>query len=385
MAPIDRTQRNADEPAFTPVVALLPEARPFIGPEALERARGRPFRARLGANESVFGPAPQVVTAIAEAASEAWAYGDPEAHDLRQALAALTGAAPERITVGAGVDGLLGVAARLFAGPGDAVVTSLGGYPTFSYHVAGLGARLVSAPYRDDREDLEALAAAARAQDARIVYVANPDNPMGTVWPAEAVRALRDALPPRCVLFLDEAYIEFAPEGTAPAFAPDDAGVIRFRTFSKAYGLAGLRVGYAVAAPALSRGFDKLRNHFGVGRVAQAGALAALRAQDWLTRTAHRVAAGRARLAEIAEANGLSAVPSAANFVAIDCGGDSAFARRVLEEVLARNVFIRMPGAAPLDRCIRVSVGAAQDLDLFAEILPQALAAAASSRTRNAG
>ena len=371
-------------PPFTQIVAALPATVPFVGPETQERARGRLFRARLGANESVFGPAPAVREAVARAAEEAWAYGDPEAFELRRALSALTGAAPERITVGSGIDGLLGVAARLFAGPGDAVVTSLGGYPTFSYHVDGLGARRVSVPYRDDREDWEGLAAAAHAERARIVYIANPDNPMGTVWPAQAIRDLRAALPEDCMLFLDEAYLDFAPEGTAPEFPADDPGVIRFRTFSKAYGLAGLRVGYALSAPEMARGFDKLRNHFGVGRVAQAGALAALGAQDWLAAVVAQVAQGRARLARIAAENGLQAIPSATNFVTIDCGGDGDFARAVLREVVARDVFIRMPGVAPLDRCIRVSVGRDADLDLFADVLPQALAAARAGRGRNA-
>ncbi len=361
---------------FTPLVADLPATTPFVGPEAQERARGRPFRARLGANESVFGPAPAAVAAMAEAAADGWMYGDPETHALRAAVAAEAGVPVASVTVGEGIDGLLGVALRLFVEPGAAVVTSLGAYPTFAYHAAGLGARLLRVPYRDDREDLDALAATAQAEGARVVYLSNPDNPMGTWWTGEAVAAFRAALPEGCVLFLDEAYREFAPEEAQAPVAADDTGVIRFRTFSKAHGLAGLRVGCAFAAPQVAAAFDKLRNHFGVNRVAQAGALAALAASDHLAAVVAKVAAARERLTAIASDNGLAAIPSAANFVAIDCGRDGAFARRVLAEVVARDVFIRMPGAAPLDRCIRVSAGTEADMALFAEVLPKALAAA---------
>ena len=359
---------------FTDRVRALPATVPFVGPETQERARGRRFRARLGANESAFGPAPEAVEAMARAAGEAWAYGDPEGHDLKAALAAHHGVGADHIAVGEGIDGLLGVAARLFLDPGAAVVTSLGAYPTFNYHVAGLGGRLMTIPYRDDREDWRALAEAARREGARVVYLANPDNPMGSWQPGGDILALLDALPPDCVLFLDEAYAEFAPREAIPVLALDDPRVIRFRTFSKAHGLAGLRVGYALAGPPLAQAFDKLRNHFGVGRVAQAGALAALGAQDWLAGVVAQTLAARDRLAGIARDNGLTPLPSATNFVAIDCGGDGAFARAVLEGVIARDVFIRMPGVAPLNRCIRVTAGPEAMLDAFAEVLPLALA-----------
>jgi histidinol-phosphate aminotransferase len=361
---------------FTPLVAALPATVPFVGPETLERQRGRPFRARLGANESVFGPAPAALEAMARAAAETWAYGDPEAFELREALGAALGVPRGQVVVGEGIDGLLGVAARLFLAPGDVAVTTLGSYPTFAFHVAGVGARLAPVPYRDDAPDLDGLAEAAAREGARVVYLANPDNPSAAFHRPDAVAALLDRLPTDCLLLLDEAYAEFAPPGALPRIAADDPRAIRFRTFSKAHGLAGLRVGFAFGAREVIAAFDKLRNHFGVGRVAQAGALAALGAQDWLQDVTARTLAARARLGRIAEANGLRPLPSAANFVTIDCGGDGAFARRVLAETLARDAFIRMPGAAPLDRCIRVTAGPDAHLDVFEEVLPAALAAA---------
>jgi histidinol-phosphate aminotransferase len=152
--------------------------------------------------------------------------------------------------------------------------------------------------------------------------------------------------------------------------------VIRFRTFSKAYGLAGLRVGYALAEADFITAFNKIRHHFGMGRVAQAGALAALQDQDYLRATVAAIAAARDRIAAIARDNGLVPLPSATNFVTIDCGRDGAFARAVLASLVAQGIFVRMPFTPPQDRCIRVSVGGRADLDAFAVALPRALAEA---------
>jgi len=360
-------------PRFTQVVRDLPATIPFTGPEALERVSGRPFAARLGANESVFGPSPRAVAAIAEAAKSVWMYGDPETHALAQALSRHHDIECGSIVVGEGIDGLLGLLVRLLVAPDDPVVTSLGGYPTFAYHVRAAGGRLHEVPYREDRPDLDGLAETARATGAKIVYLANPDNPMGTWHGAVRVQGLRDALPEGCVLALDEAYLDFAPAAAAPLFDTADPCLIRLRTFSKAYGLAGLRVGYAVTAPAFADAFDKIRNHFGVGRLAQAGALAALQDTEWLAHVTAAVAAGRDRIRAIARANGLVARDSAANFVALDCGGDAARARAVLDGLAAHGVFVRMPGAPPLNRCIRVTVGDDDDLALFETALADVL------------
>lgn len=368
---------DASSAPFTALVAGLPVSTPFVGPEAQERARGARFRARLGANESLFGPSPKAVAAMAAAAGDAWAYGDPEAHDLRAALAAQAGASAANVVAGEGIDGLLGVAARLFLAPGAVAVTSAGAYPTFVYHAVGCGARVATAPYRDDREDWAALAALARETGARVAYLANPDNPMGSWSRGAEIAAFLDALPTGCVAFLDEAYGEFAPPEAQAEVDPDDPRAIRFRTFSKAYGLAGLRVGYAVAAPEIARGFDRVRNHFGLGRIAQAGALAALGDAGWLEAVVARTAAARARVAAIGAASGLTALPSATNFVALDCGG-AGRARAILEGLLARGVFVRMPAVAPLDRCIRVTAGDDAALAVFAEALPEAVSAAST-------
>ena len=370
-------------PRQAALCADLPSTVPFVGPEAQERARGAKFRARIGANESVFGPSPKVIAAMAAEAADVWMYCDPENHDLKAAIAAHHGVAPENVMVGEGIDGMFGYTVRLFLDPGEVVATSHGAYPTFNFHVTGYGGRLAFAPYDNDREDPEALLALARAENARMIYLANPDNPMGSWWPASDVQSFIDRLPPGVVLCLDEAYGDFAPEGVLPKLDVSNPQVLRFRTFSKAYGMAGARVGYILGEASVIKSFDKIRNHFGVSRIAQAGALAAIKDQAYLRDVVAKVAASKARIGEIAAQNGLEALPSAANFVAIDCMRDGAFAKRVLSALLVRDVFVRMPGIAPLDRCIRVSVGLPADLALFAGTLPLALAQASKADTRS--
>lgn len=365
-------------PRLTALVESLPAFVPFVGPEAQERARGRPFRARLGANESIFGPSPKAVAAMREAAAGNWMYADPESYELRAAIARFHGVGADNVVIGEGIDGLLGLAVKLAIEPGAAVVTSDGTYPTFNFHVAGGAGRLVRVPYRDDRQDLGALVDAARREDARILYVCNPDNPVGSFWGADALRALIAALPDGVLLCLDEAYCDTAPPADLLPIDTGNAQVLRFRTFSKAYGLAGARIGYCVGEAGLIRQFEKIRNHYGINRVGQIGALAALRDQDYLASAVARITRARDIIGQIARHNGLAPLPSAANFVTIDCSRDGAFAKRVLDGLLDRDVFARMPGVAPLDRCIRVSCGRDEDLAVFAEMLPPALAAAAA-------
>ena len=262
---------------LTPLVESLPSTVPFVGPETQERSRGRPFRARIGANESVFGPSPRALQAMQAAAVEAWKYCDPENYDLKQALARHHGVAAENIVVGEGIDGLFGYAVRMFVEPGVAVATSLGAYPTFNFHVEGHGGRLVRIPYRGAHEDAEALLAAAGAEGARLLYLANPDNPMGSHHPAAVIEDLVANLPEDTLLILDEAYADLAPEGAIPRIPADHPQVIRFRTFSKGYGMAGARVGYAIAEPALALAFDKVRDHFGMAASTSADRRASMR------------------------------------------------------------------------------------------------------------
>ena len=361
-------------PRYTPLATSLPATVPFVGPEAQERSRGAPFIARIGANESVFGPSPRAVEAMKAAAGDVWQYGDPENYDLVHALAAHHGVQPGNIMVGEGIDGLLGYVVRLLAGPGDAVVTSLGAYPTFNYHVAGFGADLHTVPYTGDHQDPALLFAKAAEVNAKLVYLCNPDNPMGSWRSGREILQAMDAMPTNTLLLLDEAYVECAPEGTAVPVDIEDSRIVRMRTFSKVYGMAGARVGYAMGATELITAFNKVRNHFGMTRIAQAGALAALEDQAWITHVQQEITTARDRISLIAHENGLDPLPSATNFVTIDCGRDGSFAKAVLDGLVAAGIFVRMPFAAPQNRCIRVSAGTRSDLNAFEAALPKVLA-----------
>lgn len=365
-----------NRPLLTSVIGALPVTVPFVGPEAQERERGKPFRARMGANESGFGPSPKVVARMEQAAAEMWKYCDPDNYDLKVALARHLGIGTDNVVVGEGIDGLLNLVVRMYATEGTPVVTSLGAYPTFNFHVASVGARLVPVPFSNDKEDLQGLLDAVKRENAPLVYLSNPDNPMGSWWEADEVMRFAEALPETTMLILDEAYGETAPASALPAVDVSRFNIVRMRTFSKAYGLAGIRCGYAFGDAEVIGDFEKVRNHYGVSRMAQIAGEEALADQAYLAEVVAKVDAGRKRIAAIATANGLKPLPSGTNFVTVDCGADSNFALAIMRNLLARDVFIRKPMAPVLDRCIRVSVGLDHEIDIFAEELPKAIAAA---------
>ena len=363
-------------PPFTTLIDSLPSTVPFVGPETQERQLERQFLARIGANESVFGPSPLACDAIRLEADAIWQYGDPENFDLKTALAQKHNVNFSNIVIGEGIDGLLGYLVRLFVTKDVSVVTTDGAYPTFNYHVIGFGGNLVKAPFLDDHEDPSAIVKMAHETQARLVYFSNPNNPMGTFHGPEIIQKMLEELPEGCLLCLDEAYADFVEESELPVFDVNHPQLIRFRTFSKAYGLAGVRVGYAITNAPLATAFNKVRNHFGMNRLGQVAALAALSDTVHLENVKAQVKHSLARIADIAVANHCIAIASRTNFIAIDCMKDGAFAQRVLATLISKGVFVRMPAVAPQNRCIRISAGTKQHLDLFETIFPKALRAA---------
>ena len=363
-----------DSLPYTRVVSGLPATVPFVGPETLERLSGRALKVRIGANESAFGISPVAREAMCRSVDEISLYNDPENFDLAAALARLHGVSAAQIGIGAGIDDLLGLVVRLFVEAGDPVVTSLGSYPTFNYHVNGFGGCLEQVPYVDDRADLEGLVRRVVETGAHLVYVANPDNPMGTWHDADAVRSFIAQVPADCIVIVDEAYVDFAPSAALWEMDTSDRRVLRMRTFSKAHGMAGARVGYAVANEELVTALGKVRNHFGVNRVAQAGALASLGDDGFIRGVIDEVVAGRREYEALAAELGLKSVPSATNFVCIDTGGGDR-AGAVQQALLERDVFVRMPSVAPQDRCIRATVGTPEQRTTFARIFREVVAA----------
>ena len=355
---------------FTQLVDSLPETIPFVAPEAIERLTGIPITVRVGANESAFGVSPLARDAMNQALARISHYNDPESFDLRNALAERLEIDTRQICIGAGIDDLLGLAVRAFLGPGDVAVSSLGSYPTFHYHVAGFGADSHTVPYQEDGyNDLNALVDAANQTQAKLVYLANPDNPAGTWHSSSAIQTFLDRLPKDCAVILDEAYIEFAPAGTALPLEKMDPRIILMRTFSKAYGMAGARVGYAVAAAEIITAFDKVRLHFNVNLVAQAGALASLQDENFVNTVIQSVEEGRRDYEALGSKLNFPTLPSAANFVTFDAGSQPR-AQAILDTLAQHGVFIRKPGTPPLDRCFRVTVGTPEERKAFAEILP---------------
>jgi histidinol-phosphate aminotransferase len=195
---------------------------------------------------------------------------------------------------------------------------------------------------------------------------------MGTWNRGGELREFIEQLPENCVLVLDEAYLEFAPEEALLPLDTERRNVVRVRTFSKAHGMAGARIGYAVAHREVMAAFGKVRNHFGVNRVAQAGALASLRDGGFVRNVVRQVEEGRRDYMALAEELGLGAIPSGTNFVAFDIG-DGDRARQLMGLLLERDVFVRMPGVAPLYRCIRVTVGTVEERSDFADALRDVL------------
>jgi len=180
---------------YTQIVQTLPSSVPFVGPEAQERRLGKNFEARIGANESVFGASPKAVLAMMNEIGQAWKYGDPESFDLKHALAKKHNVAFENIIVGEGIDGLLGYLVRLFVEQGDNVVTTDGAYPTFNYHVEGFGGQLHKVPFKDNTEDLDNLLNKVIETKAKMLYISNPNNPMGTINSVNDINNLIEYLP----------------------------------------------------------------------------------------------------------------------------------------------------------------------------------------------
>jgi histidinol-phosphate aminotransferase len=359
-------------PQPTAQVAAVPAMTPFVAPEELARRVGRTSLLRLGANESAFGSSPRAIAAMRDAVALTSWYGDPESLALRAALAARHACAIEEITIGSGIDDLMGLIVRAFCAPGDACVTTRGTYPTIFYHLNAYGARPEFAePAADGGLDPDEIVAATARSGAKLVYVANPDNPSGTFAGRATLAALRDALPDDVLLFLDEAYADFvAPEDLPPDRI--DPRTIRTRTFSKAYGMAGARIGYALASADTIAVFQKLRLHFGINRTAQIGALASLEDDAFLRAVVSEVARGRHDYYALAAQLGIAAPKSATNFVCFEIG-TRAQAEAMVAALLEAGVFVRKPWAPPLDGYVRITVGTAADRALLAERFVSAL------------
>jgi histidinol-phosphate aminotransferase len=330
---------------------------PFPSIEMQERSTGLPARWRLSTNENEFGPAPSAVEAMVAAAQDAHRYPDCAHHSLRRSLARLHGVSEEAILVATGIDGLLAQVCRSLLHPDSPVVTTTGTYPTFAHFAEAAGAVVHTVDYHQDRADAEALADAARRHRAALVYLAEPDNPLGSALGADEVLRLADRLPESTVLVVDGAYTEYA--ATRPLDARDVMGrrLLWLRTFSKAHGLAGLRVGYCLYDRTTTAGLDRGLEHYAVGRLAETAARAALDDARHLDRTVALTTAGRTHYQAELAALGCRPLPSETNFVTFRIPGDHGRTGEVTNAMRQRGTYIRpvrIPGRPDL---VRLTVG----------------------------
>ncbi|TDR56700.1 histidinol-phosphate aminotransferase [Halomonas ventosae] len=332
---------------------------PFPGIRVLERRLGREIPHRLGSNEGLDMPHRALRAHFGDAMVEhAYCYGDSEALGVRQRLAEQQGIPLEALLVDAGADSLIALALRTVAEPGTAVVATAGTYPTFGYFARGQGCRLVEVPYEEApgrlAPDLEALADTARREEARLVYLANPDNPSGHLHDDAAVRRLREALPDDCWLLLDEAYHDFREDAESPFAREVLPGVIRLRTLSKAHGMAGLRIGYAIAEPETLAMMMKVRIHYAVSTLTLAAAEVVLDHPDETREHIAAVLNRRERLAAHFRALGAEVLPSATNFIGIRLPS-AKLAERVNRELLEAGRLIARPAHPDLGHVLRIT------------------------------
>jgi histidinol-phosphate aminotransferase len=358
---------------FAEKLARIPHYEPGT---SLEEATARAETAdavKLASNESPFPPHPAVVEAIAGAAADVNRYPDPEAGALRLEIANRHDTDPARIAVSNGSCEILLAAALALCEPGDEILYA---WPSFSIypHLPALsGAREIRVPLTDDyRHDLEAMAAEVTAA-TQLLVVCNPNNPTGTYLPAEQIGAFVERVPDRVTVILDEAYIEYQatddPEATQDLLAKH-SNLVLLRTFSKCYGLAGLRVGYALCSPRFRSAVDAVRQPFSVNHIAQAAATEAIRHQDDVTDRVEKNMIERLFVEERLRELGLEAADSEANFSWVALGEREA---EVLESLARAGVAVRGGAALGGPGQMRVTYGTRAENERFLAALAQAL------------
>lgn len=340
--------------------------------ESAEREFGLREVVKLASNENPLGPSPRAVEAVRGAVARAHRYPDGSGHALRATLAARHGVPPEQIVLGNGSTELVEVIAKTFLGAGRGAVTGSPAFIMYRIAVHAMAAPLVEVPLLQDRFDLDAIARACGPATA-LVYIGNPNNPTGTTVTREDLRRYFERLPSGVLTVLDEAYRDYVEAPDHPdglEFLREGRPLVVLRTFSKIYGLAGMRIGYAVAAPAVARAIDAIRSPFNTSVAAQAAALAALDDEEHVRRSRGENARERRFLEEELRRRGLKFVPGVANFllVDLDLAAPEAYSR-----LLRRGVIVRPMEAYGYDTSIRVSVGTRPENLRFLQALDQAL------------
>ena len=331
---------------------------------------------KLASNENPFGVPPSAVAAMQAAALELGRYPDANGFDLKAALAKRYDVPAAWITLGNGSNDILEIAAHAFVSRGQAVVYAQYSFAVYALATQGVGARAIVVPAVDFGHDLDAMLAAIDA-DTRLVFIANPNNPTGTFIPAERIEAFLAKVPAHVIVVLDEAYNEFLQaedQFESAAWVRTYPNLVVSRTFSKAYGLAGLRVGFAIAQPAVTDLMNRIRQPFNVNSMAQAAAIAALNDAAFLEQGALNNAAGYRQFIAAFEELKLQYVPSHGNFVLVKVGDDDQAGARVNLALLKQGVIVRPVGNYGLPKWLRISIGLPRENAICIEALKAALA-----------
>lgn len=340
--------------------------------EELERELGIKGAIKMASNENPFGPSPKAVRAIAGSLKKVNRYPDSHSFYLREALAKKFRIAAERIVLGNGSDELIVMALRAFLGPSQEAVMAV---PSFLiYRIATLvqGGNAVEVPMKNFRYDLKGMAEGI-TEKTKVIFIANPDNPVGTYVTHEELNRFVNSVPSRCLIFIDEAYYEFACQRRdyPKSFAfLDRPNVILTRTFSKAYGLSGLRIGYAFSSPQVARSLNKVREPFNVNLLAQAAALAALKDTAFVRKVIRTTEAEKRFLRRELMKRGIETLESATNFLLLRVGRG---AWDVYESLLKSGVIVRTMKEWGMADYLRVTVGTPRENRIFLRKLSRIL------------
>ena len=336
--------------------------------EEVEREYGISDSVKLASNENPLGPSPKAMAAITHALSKLNRYPDGAAHDLTRALSRHLDVPAESLILGNGSDELIGLLCMALLQPGDEAIIPRPSFLMYDISVRATGATPVFMPLRDMAIDLEGILGRI-TPETRMVFICNPNNPTGTIVEKNSFRGFLDKLPSNVAVVIDEAYAEFVRDAAyarGMAFLPEYPNLAVLRTFSKAYGLAGLRIGYGVMAQELAELLHRIRPPFNASSLAQAGALAALGDQEFLQKTVSLVHNGLDDLYTALEARGIHYIPSQANFFMIDMGKS---ADAVFEQMLRLGIIVRSMKSYGYPEFIRINAGLPEENQRFLKAL----------------
>jgi histidinol-phosphate aminotransferase len=347
--------------------------RPGPSVDELKARYGLPDLVKLNWNEGLLGPFPEIRDAVVDELDRAWMYPEHAYSDFREAVASWLGTRPGLIVPGHGIQALIATVAHAFLDPGDAVVVPSPTYGLYAQVSSAAGARVERVPGRDNRHDVAALAEAAGRVGARLIWLCDPNNPTGSLVTRDEWEALLTELPERCAVVVDEAYAEYVrPELRVRREADVEAGrpVIILRTFSKIFGLAGLRLGYAVVDESLAPFLDVVQEPFNVNRAALAAGCASLRQSELVEERRRENEHAREILAGLLREQGLEPFPSEANFVLVRVGSDDL---ALAQALLRRGLLVRPGRDFGMPGYIRVTIGPLPLMERLGVALAEAL------------